>query len=139
MPFATKGAELEPVLLADDPERGNGTAGFVAKIQLKLRPVLIVQNDEITDQPGYDYVLAAPIYTVRPKHKARPAFKQLCENRLAQLYYLDRREQGVTRPSYVALAQIQLLHHSVFREQRGVLSVSEMRQIDERLRFCLNL
>ena len=139
VPFASRGDELQSDFSADDPQRFRDAGRFVAEIRLKLRPVLVVQNDEITDQPRYDYVLVAPIYSVKRKHRTRSMFKRLLENRLPEIYYLDRREQGVTRPSYVALAQIQLLHRSVFREYRGALVASEMRQIDERLRFCLGL
>jgi mRNA-degrading endonuclease toxin of MazEF toxin-antitoxin module len=139
VPFASQGTELQPTRAPGGVDSPGDSPGFVAEIRFKLRPVLVVQNNEITDQPGYDYILAAPIYSVRQKHKTRPAFERLVENRLAQIYYLDRRTQGVTRPSYVALAQIQLLHRSVFKEFRGALAASEMRQIDERLRFCLDL
>ena len=139
VPFATKGNELQPAGSADEAEGLDDATGFVAEISFKLRPVLVVQNNEITDQLHYDYVLVAPIYSVQDKHRTRPAFQKLVENRLLQLYYLDRREQGVTRPSYVALAQVQLLHRSVFKEYRGALTASEMYQIDERLRFCLDL
>jgi len=139
VPFASRGDDLQSVFSTDDPQSASDGAGFVAEIRFKLRPVLVVQNDAITEQPRYDYVLVAPIYSVKPKHRERPAFKRLLENQLVELYYLDRREQGVSRPSYVALAQIQLLHRSVFREYRGALAIGEMHQIDERLRFCLDL
>ena len=84
-------------------------------------------------------MLVAPIYSVKEKHRSNPEFALLLNNRLPQIFYLDRREQGVTRPSYVALAQIQLLHRSVFKEHRGALDEDEMNQIAERLRFCLAL
>ena len=84
-------------------------------------------------------MLVAPIYTVKEQHRARDQFELLVTHRLPQVFYLDRREQGVTRPSYVALAQLQLLHRSVLKEKRGALTAAEMQQIDERLRFCLGL
>lgn len=113
--------------------------GFVAEIAFKPRPVLIAQSDAITAQPNYEYVLVAPIYTLKAQHRAKPEFELLLTNRLLQLYYLDRREQGVTHPSYIALAQLHLLHQSMLIEKRGALTAAEMRQIDERLRFCLGL
>jgi mRNA-degrading endonuclease toxin of MazEF toxin-antitoxin module len=135
VPFVARQTALRPVtegIPAVD-------AGFTAEIQFKLRPVLVVQADTITAQAGYEYVLVAPIYTVREQHRARREFELLVAQRLPQVYYLDRREQGVTHPSYVALAQLQLLHRSVFKEKRGALTSIEMQQIDERLRFCLGL
>ena len=114
-------------------------AGFVAEIQFKLRPVLVVQSDAITTQPGYEYVLVAPLYTVKPQHRSKAEFELLVTHRLPQVFYLDRREQGVTRPSYIALAQLQLLHRSMLKEKRGTLTATEMQQIDERLKFCLGL
>jgi len=99
----------------------------------------VVQADAITGQPGYEYLLVAPIYTIHEQHRARKEYTSLVAQQLPQVFYLDRREQGVTHPSYVALAQLQLLHQSVFRERRGALPPAEMRQIDERLRFCLGL
>jgi mRNA-degrading endonuclease toxin of MazEF toxin-antitoxin module len=140
VPFTAKKMALRAV---DRSERtgysSEGEAGFVAEIQFKLRPVLVVQSDTITAQPGYDYVLTAPIYTVKEQHRAKDKFELLVSHRLPQVFYLDRREQGVTRPSYVALAQLQLLHRSVLKEKRGALTAAEMQQIDERLRFCLGL
>jgi len=114
-------------------------AGFVAEIQFKLRPVLVVQSDAITAQSGYEYMLVAPLYTVKPQHRAKTEFGLLVTHRLPQVFYLDRRGQGVTRPSYIALAQLQLLHRSMLKEKRGALTATEMQQIDERLRFCLDL
>lgn len=139
VPFASRGDALQAAVSTGDAQVSGDAIGFVAEIQFKLRPVLVVQNDEITAQQGYEYVLVAPIYSVKRKHRERSAFALLLENRLPQIFYLDRREQGVTRPSYVALAQIQLLHRSVFKEHRGALAESEMVQIDDRLRFCLGL
>ncbi|MGC9336460.1 MAG: type II toxin-antitoxin system PemK/MazF family toxin [Anaerolineae bacterium] len=124
----------------DKPDSTDNLAeGFTAEIQFKLRPVLVVQNDTITSQSGYEYVLVAPIYSLKDKHGSKPGFEHLLAQRLPQVFYLDRREQGVTRPSYVALAQLQLLHRSMLKEQRGALTAAEMLQIDERLRFCLGL
>lgn len=140
VPFAAKQTALRPARLTSAgtnvvaPE-----SGFTAEIQFKLRPVLVVQADAITAQAGYEYVLIAPIYTIREPHRARAEFELLATQRLPQVYYLDRREQGVTHPSYVALAQLQLLHRSVFKERRGALTLAEMQRIDERLRFCLGL
>lgn len=93
----------------------------------------------ITLQAGYDYVLVAPIYSVKDKHRARPEFDLLLTHRLPQVFYLDRRSQGVTHPSYVTLAHVQLLHRSMLKEQRGSLTAIELAQIDERLGFCLGL
>jgi mRNA-degrading endonuclease toxin of MazEF toxin-antitoxin module len=139
VPFAVKNEELQTAVSAGNLESTRDLTGFVAAIRLKLRPVLVVQNNAITAQRGYEYVLIAPIYSVKEKHRSSPSFAQLLSNRFPQIFYLDRREQGVTRPSYVALAQIQLLHRSVLREYRGALGEDEMNQIDERLRFCLAL
>ena len=137
VPFAAKLDELRQLSL--DAAGAESDTSFYAEIQLKLRPVLVVQADTITHQSGYDYVVIAPIYTVQEKHRARKDYATLVAQRLPQVFFLDRREQGVTRPSYVALAQIQLLHRSVFRERRGLLSTEDMRLIDDRLRFCLGL
>jgi mRNA-degrading endonuclease toxin of MazEF toxin-antitoxin module len=134
VPFAGKKTSLQAVVPAKDVE-----ADFVAEIRFKLRPVLVVQSDVITQQIGYDYVLVAPIYSVRAKHRARPEFELLLNHRLPQVFYLDHRRQGVTQPSYVALAHMQLLHRSLLKEERGALTGSEMTQIDERLGFCLGL
>jgi len=140
VPFTVKKTALRMVNRTEQTGHfSKGEAGFVAEIQFKLRPVLVVQSDAITAQPGYDYVLVAPIYTVKEQHRARDEFELLVTHRLPQVFYLDRREQGVTRPSYVALAQLQLLHRSVLKEKRGALTVAEMQQVDERLRFCLGL
>jgi len=140
VPFAAKRTALRTM---DQPGQtshaGEVEAGFVAEIRFKLRPVLIVQSDAITAQHGYEYVLVAPIYTVREQHRAKAEFELLVTHRLPQVFYLDRREQGVTHPSYVALAQLQLLHRSMLKEKRGVLTTAQMYQIDERLRFCLGL
>jgi mRNA-degrading endonuclease toxin of MazEF toxin-antitoxin module len=136
VPCAANRAALQatPAEHPDEP-----VTGFVAEVRFKLRPVLVVQNDAITAQSGYEYILVAPIYSVKDKHKARPEFELLLTNRLPQVYHLDLPEHGVTRPSYVALAQLQLLHRSMLRERRGALTMTEMRPIDERLRFCLGL
>lgn len=140
VPFTAKKTALRAVNRSGQTGySGKGKTGFVAEIQFKLRPVLVVQSDAITAQPGYDYVLVAPIYTVKEQHRARDEFELLVSHRLPQVFYLDRQEQGVTRPSYVALAQLQLLHRSVLKEKRGTLTAAEMQQIDERLRFCLGL
>lgn len=140
VPFTVKKTALRAVDRSEQTSYSSkGEAGFVAEIQFKLRPVLVVQSDAITAQPGYDYVLVAPIYTIKEQHRAKDKFELLVTHRLPQVFYLDRREQGVTRPSYVALAQLQLLHRSMLKEKRGALTVAEMQQIDERLRFCLGL
>ena len=137
VPFAAKQTTLQPG--APGPTRFPTAADFTTEVNFKLRPVLVVQADAITSQPGYEYLLVAPIYTIHEQHRTRREYASLVAQQLPQLFYLDRREQGVTRPSYLALAQLQLLHRSVFRERRGTLAPDEMRQIDDRLRFCLGL
>jgi|GEM_PF-2279714 len=137
VPFAATQTALRP---GTPDSAGAATAvDFAAEIRFKLRPVLVVQADAITGQPGYEYLLVAPIYTVHAQQRARKEYAALVAQQLPQVFYLDRREQGVTHPSYVALAQLQLLHRSVFRERRGALMLDEMRQVDDRLRFCLGL
>ena len=54
VPFAVKNEELQTAVSADNTGGSEGFAGFVAAIRLKLRPVLVVQNDVITVQKGYD-------------------------------------------------------------------------------------
>jgi mRNA-degrading endonuclease toxin of MazEF toxin-antitoxin module len=137
VPFAAGQSSLRPS--TQDLTQSSTAADFTTEVQFKLRPVLVVQADAITGQPGYEYLLVAPIYTVHAQHRARPEYQALVAQQLPQVFYLDRREQGVTHPSYVALAQLQLLHRSVFRERRGTMAPNEMRQIDERLRFWLGL
>lgn len=140
VPFTVKKTALQRAKQSGQSTHASQVrAGFVAEIQFKLRPILVVQSDTITTQSGYEYILVAPIYTVKSQHSAKAEFELLVTHRLPQVFYLDQREQGVTRPSYIALAQLQLLHRSMLKEKRGALTVTQIKQIDERLKFCLDL
>ena len=86
VPFAARQTSLRPG--APDSVSATTASDFTTEVQFKLRPVLVVQADAITGQPGYEYLLVAPIYTVHAQQRARKEYSALVAQQLPQVFYL---------------------------------------------------
>lgn len=59
---------------------------------IKMRPCLIIQNDEMNGNENYPMVVVLPIQTFSDKQSERPTFKRMVEsNDLPEYYYLDNK------------------------------------------------
>ncbi len=103
-------------------------------ITFKPRPVLIVQNDRYNADLRYNYLLVAPVHSLKVSDQAK----------LHRINYpsdliLESGEGGLTHPSVVFLNQLRTLHKNLTDNYMGKLSPQRIEEMDARLAFCLGL
>jgi len=100
----------------------------------KSRPVLIVQNDRYNADSRHNYLVVAPVHSI----KADDWAKLRRVNYPANLI-LEAGEGGLTRPSVAFLNQLRTLHKNLTGDLLGELSPTRIEDMDARLAFCLGL
>jgi len=103
-------------------------------LTFKPRPVLIVQNDRDNTNPRYNYVLVAPVHSVKPDELAR----------LQQVDYptdflLIPPEGGLKQPSVAFLNQLRTLHKNLLSDYIGELPAERMAELNVKLAYSLGL
>ena len=103
-------------------------------LTFKSRPVLIVQNDSFNADPRHNYLVVAPVHSLKASDMAK----------LRRVNYpsdlvLDAGESGLTLPSVVFLNQLRTLHKNLTDNYIGQLSPQRIQEMDARLAFCLGL
>jgi len=96
--------------------------------------VLIVQNDFFNADPQHNYLLVAPVHSLKASDQAK----------LRHVNYpgdlvLDAGEAGLTQPSVIFLNQLRTLHKNLTDRRIGELSSQRIEELDVRLGFCLGL
>ena len=100
----------------------------------KSRPVLIVQNDRYNTDLRYNYLLVAPIHSLKASDQAK-----LCRVNYPSDLQIEAVEAGLTHPSVVFLNQLRTLHKNLTDNYLGQLSPQRIKDMDARLAFCLGL
>lgn len=103
-------------------------------LTFKRRPVLIVQNDRDNANPRYNYLLVAPIHSLKPVELAR-----LQEVNYPTDFLLTPPEGGLTRPSVVFLNQLRTLHKNLMTEYIGELPPTRIAELNVKLALSLGL
>ena len=103
-------------------------------ITFKPRPVLVVQNDFFNTDPRHNYLLVAPVHSLKAGDQAK----------LRRVNYpgdliLDAGEAGLTQPSVIFLNQLCTLHKNLTDRYIGELLPQRIEELDVRLGFCLGL
>jgi len=103
-------------------------------LTFKHRPVLIVQNDRDNTNPRYNYVLVAPVHSVKPDELAR----------LQQVDYptdflLIPPEGGLKQSSVAFLNQLRTLHKNLLSDYIGELPAERIAELNVKLAYSLGL
>jgi len=100
----------------------------------KSRPVLIVQNDHYNTDLRYNYLLVAPIHSLKASDQAKLRRVNYPSDLL-----IEAGEAGLTHPSVVFLNQLRTLHKNLTDNYIGQLSPQQIEEMDAKLAFCLGL
>jgi mRNA-degrading endonuclease toxin of MazEF toxin-antitoxin module len=103
-------------------------------ITFKLRPVLVVQSDLYNAQPRYNYLMVAPVHSLKAEDEAR-----LRRVNYAADLVLKAGEGELPQPSVVFLNQLRTLHKNLAESLIGQLPPHRIEEMDARLAFCLGL
>ena len=103
-------------------------------ITFKPRPVLVVQSDFYNAQPRYNYLVIAPVHSLKAEDEAR-----LRRVNYAADLVLESGEGGLPLPSVIFLNQLRTLHKNMAESLIGQLPSHRIEEMDARLAFCLGL
>jgi mRNA-degrading endonuclease toxin of MazEF toxin-antitoxin module len=114
--------------------RRSQTGELRVAITFKARPVLIVQNDLYNADARHNYLVVAPVHSIKASDLAK----------LRRVNYpsdmmLNAGEGGLAQPSVVFLNQLRTLHKNLIDNIIGQLSQQHIEEMDARLAFCLGL
>lgn len=114
--------------------RGRQTGELRIALTFKRRPVLIVQNDRDNANLRYNYLLVAPVHSLKPVELAR-----LQKINYPTDFLLMPPEGGLKRPSVVFLNQLRTLHKNLIVDYIGELPSERMAELNVRLAYSLGL
>jgi mRNA-degrading endonuclease toxin of MazEF toxin-antitoxin module len=100
----------------------------------KSRPVLIVQNDRYNADLRYNYLLVAPVHSLKPSDQVK-----LRRVNYPSDLFLETGEAGLTQPSVIFLNQLRTLHKNLTDHYIGQLLPQQIEEMDAKLAFCLGL
>jgi mRNA-degrading endonuclease toxin of MazEF toxin-antitoxin module len=103
-------------------------------LTFKRRPVLIVQNDRDNTNPRYNYLLVAPVHSLKPDELA-----QLQKVNYPTDFLLTPPEGGLKQPSVAFLNQLRTLHKNLLADYIGELPASRIAELNVKLAFSLGL
>ena len=103
-------------------------------LTFKRRPVLVVQSDFYNAQPRYNYLVVAPVHSLKAEDEAK----------LRRVNYpsdlvLEAGDGGLPLPSVIFLNQLRTLHKNLAENLIGQLPPHRIQEMDARLAFCLGL
>lgn len=102
---------------------------------IKLRRVMILSNDEINQREEFEYILVAPINTVKEKEKTKNWYKKLKEDEHPIFVYLP----NDSFERYVDLSQTTTIHKSLLLHKLTKIPDERMEVIEESLLECFSL
>lgn len=114
--------------------RGRQKGELRVVLTFKRRPVLIVQNDRDNANPRYNYLLVAPIHSLKPADLAR-----LQQVNYPTDFLLMPPEGGLKQPSVVFLNQLRTLHKNLMADYIGELPSERIAELNVRLAYSLGL
>ncbi|STO12881.1 PemK-like protein [[Flavobacterium] thermophilum] len=136
----------------NDPERGRiveSNGNFkpiyingkpIAKEQkiimtVKPRKVVVLTNDEINQNEYFEYILVAPINTIKPNEKHKEWYHKLINDEHPIFTYIPKGKLE----RYVDLSQTMSIHKSLLLRKSDHIPEDRMKVIDDNLVQCLAL
>ena len=96
--------------------------------------MLIVQNDRYNTDLRYNYLLVAPVHSLKPRDQVK-----LRRVNYPSDLFLETGEAGLTQPSVIFLNQLRTLHKNLTDHYIGQLLPQQIEEMDAKLAFCLGL
>lgn len=104
-------------------------------VSLKPRNVVIITSDEINASQDYEYVLVAPIHTIKEHDKSKNWYNLLKNNDHPIFSYLPNGNME----RYVDLSQTTSIHKSLILQKKKETDPQYMEILEENLLQCLSL
>jgi hypothetical protein len=105
--------------------------------KVKFRPYLIISNNSRILDP---YVYGLPIYSMKQKQlEKEDMMRKLKNNEIPTMYYIDKEDQGVSKPSYIDLSFIMPINKNFLFEYKGFIEPQDMQNISDKIEFLLDL
>ncbi len=104
-------------------------------MNIKPRKVVILSSDEINKNTDFEYILVAPINTVKSNEKVKDWYRLLIEDEHPIFTYLPKNNLD----RYVDLSQIASIHKSLLLQKYGEVSSERMEILETNLLQCLSL
>jgi mRNA-degrading endonuclease toxin of MazEF toxin-antitoxin module len=102
---------------------------------IKTRRVVVLSNDEINQESGFEYILVAPINTIKPNERSKDWYSKLKEDEHPIFSYLPNGEYE----RYVDLSQTVSIHKSLLLKKHNQVNSDRMEVIENNLLQCLSL
>ncbi|MEF3086460.1 type II toxin-antitoxin system PemK/MazF family toxin [Bacillus altitudinis] len=122
------------------PEQQNdGTfKGRVQHIVVPLKPrnVVVITSDEINKSQNYEYILVAPIYTIKTAERNKDWYSILRDDEHPIYTYLPGKN-GLER--YADLSQTTSIHKSLLLKKLVTIEEERWEVLEENLLHCLSL
>lgn len=104
-------------------------------VTIKPRKVIIVTNNIINQNEEFEYILIAPINTIKLSEKSKDWYEKLIYDEHPIFTYIPK--GNIER--YVDLSQIMTIHKSLLLTKYDKIPDERMELIDENLLQCLSL
>ncbi|MCM3442963.1 type II toxin-antitoxin system PemK/MazF family toxin [Metabacillus halosaccharovorans] len=102
---------------------------------IKPRRVVVLSNDEINQSTEFEYILVAPINTIKDEEKTRDWYNKLINDEHPIFTYLPNGNLD----RYADLSQTVSIHKSLLLRKLRPLEDPRMEVLDENLIQCLSL
>lgn len=104
-------------------------------MNIKPRKVVILSNNVINKSKEFEYIIVAPINTVKPYEKQKDWFQLLVKDRHPIYTYLPKGEND----RYIDLSQSIGIHKSLLLKKYDDIGVERLEVLEEDLLNCLSL
>src|SRR5690606_33866831 len=137
---------------SSDPEKGilhNDMGDFSAQLvngsmraieqkiimTVKPRKVVVLTSDEINQNNDFEYILVAPINTIKPQEKQKNWYQLLKEDQHPIFVYIP----FANYERYVDLTQTTTIHKSLLLKKLNKVNPDRIDALEENLLHCLSL
>ncbi|MGG4412155.1 type II toxin-antitoxin system PemK/MazF family toxin [Niallia taxi] len=117
------------------PSRSGGAREQQIIMTIKPRKVVVISSDEINRNSDFEYILVAPINTIKPYEKEREWYKKLIKDEHPIFTYLPKGDLD----RYVDLSQSMSIHKTLLLKKYRAVSEDRMDVLDDNLVQCLSL
>ncbi|MFS0643668.1 type II toxin-antitoxin system PemK/MazF family toxin [Siminovitchia sp. 179-K 8D1 HS] len=104
-------------------------------MNIKPRKVVVLSSDEINKNENFEYILVAPINTIKPNQKIKDWYKQLISDRNPIFTYLPKGNLD----RYIDLSQTIGIHKSLLLKKYSYIGKERMEILENDLLQCLSL
>ncbi|MGE7673224.1 type II toxin-antitoxin system PemK/MazF family toxin [Lysinibacillus sp. NPDC094403] len=102
---------------------------------IKPRKVVILSSNDINKNTDFEYILVAPVNTVKPHEKAKAWYDLLIKDEHPIFTYIPKGSND----RYVDLSQIASIHKSLLLKKHGEVHPERMEVLENNLLQCLSL